>query len=275
MKPYRPKKRNLDETPVPGAPAKDFQKRKLDAPAGPIVPGIKQATLAFAPKVPFGLPPQSVQGKASLSQFPEFVKLYAWNVNGANRVMQDQTMQKFLDQFKPDLFCISESKADPFKIERTLKFMLPVGYEQYWNCCQARGGYSGVCLFTKVKPLHVTFGIGIEKHDQEGRVITAEFKDFVIVTVYTPNSGHYQKRLAYRTEEWDKDFFKYLDSLKSKNKAVICCGDMNVAHKDIDTINPLIERGRPGCTEQERTSFGEGLEKYDFVDTFRALYPKI
>jgi exodeoxyribonuclease III len=145
-------------------------------------------------------------------------------------------------------------------------------YQSYWNCCQVKNGYSGVAIFTKYRPLRVTNGIDMEEHDKEGRVITAEFPNFYIVAVYVVNSGEGLKRLSYRTQEWDVAFFKYLHSLKEK-KDVILCGDLNVAHKEIDVYDPKGKEKQSGFTPEERKSFSEFLE-LGYLDTFRHLNPE-
>ena len=135
-------------------------------------------------------------------------------------------------------------------------------------------GYSGVAIFTKLKPIKVTHDLGVSKHDQEGRVLTAEFESFVLVSVYTPNAGEGLKRLAYREKEWDVDFFEHLKNLEKLGKAVICTGDLNVAHKEIDIYDPKGKEKVPGYTPQERESFDAFLKSADFVDTFRELHPE-
>lgn len=145
------------------------------------------------------------------------------------------------------------------------------GYDQYWNYANRRG-YSGTAIFTKKKPLSVAYGIGVEEHDKEGRVITLEFEDFYFVTVYTPNSQRELQRLSYRME-WERDFLHYLLTLQ-KTKPVICCGDMNVAHQEIDLKNPKTNRNNAGFTDQERACFTKLLES-GFVDTFRYFYPDL
>ena len=191
------------------------------------------------------------------------MKLISWNVNGIRACVQ----KGFLDFFKEvdaDIFCIQESKMQ----EGQLELDLP-GYYQYWNYAE-RKGYSGTAIFTKKEPLSVQYGIGIEEHDHEGRVITLEFEDFYMVTVYTPNSQDELKRLDYRMQ-WETDFLAYLKKLEEK-KGVIFCGDLNVAHKEIDLKNPKTNRKNAGFTDEERAKFGEVL-KAGFIDTFRYFYP--
>lgn len=191
------------------------------------------------------------------------MKLISWNVNGIRACVQ----KGFLDFFKEadaDIFCIQETKMQ----EGQLELELP-GYHQYWNYA-VKKGYSGTAVFTKVKPLSVAYGLGIEEHDQEGRVITLEFEDFYLVTVYTPNSQDGLKRLDYRME-WETAFFAYLKGLEAA-KPVVFCGDLNVAHKEIDLKNPKTNRKNAGFTDEERGRFTELIEG-GFIDTFRYFYP--
>lgn len=191
------------------------------------------------------------------------MKLISWNVNGLRACVQ----KGFLDVFKQedaDIFCVQETKMQEGQLELELE-----GYEQYWNYA-VKKGYSGTAVFTKRKPLHVTYGIGIEEHDQEGRVITLEFEDFYFVTVYTPNSQSELARLAYRMK-WEDDFREYLKELDEK-KPVIVTGDMNVAHKEIDLKNPKTNRKNAGFTDEEREKFTELLNA-GFVDTYRYFHP--
>ena len=191
------------------------------------------------------------------------MKLISWNVNGIRACVQ----KGFLDFFKEvdaDIFCIQESKMQEGQLELELK-----GYHQYWNYAEKKG-YSGTAIFTKQKPISVQYGIGIEEHDHEGRVITLEFEDFYMVTVYTPNSQDELKRLDYRMQ-WETDFLAYLKKLEEK-KGVIFCGDLNVAHQEIDLKNPKTNRKNAGFTDEERAKFGEVLAA-GFIDTFRYFYP--
>ena len=191
------------------------------------------------------------------------MKLISWNVNGIRACVQ----KGFLDFFKEadaDIFCIQESKMQ----EGQLELELP-GYHQYWNYAE-RKGYSGTAIFTKQEPLSVMYGMGIEEHDKEGRVITLEFADFYFVTVYTPNSQNELARLEYRMQ-WETDFLIYLKKLEEK-KNVIFCGDLNVAHQEIDLKNPKTNRRNAGFTDEERGKFTELLQA-GFIDTFRYFYP--
>ena len=191
------------------------------------------------------------------------MKFISWNVNGIRACVQKGFMD-FFQEIDADIFCIQESKMQ----EGQLDLDTP-GYHQYWNYA-VKKGYSGTAIFTKKKPLSVVNGIGIEEHDQEGRVITLEFEDFYFVTVYTPNSQNELARLDYRMQ-WETDFLAYLKKLE-ENKPVVFCGDLNVAHKEIDLKNPKTNRKNAGFTDEERAKFSELLEA-GFVDTFRNFYP--
>ena len=190
--------------------------------------------------------------------------MISWNVNGLRAIME----KGFLDFFKEadaDIFCLQETKLQEGQIQLDLP-----GYYQYWNYAEKKG-YSGTAVFCKEKPLSVRSGMGIEKHDKEGRVITAEFPDFYFVTVYTPNAQEGLKRLDYRME-WEDDFRKYLKELE-KSKPVIAAGDMNVAHREIDLKNPRTNRKNAGFTDEERGKMTELLEA-GFIDTYRYFYPE-
>jgi exodeoxyribonuclease-3 len=191
------------------------------------------------------------------------LKLISWNVNGIRACVT----KGFLDYFKEvdaDIFCIQESKLQEGQIDLQLE-----GYHEYWNYAE-RKGYSGTAIFTKKEPLTFTYGIGIEEHDKEGRVITLEFDDFYMVTVYTPNSKDQLARLEYRMK-WEDDFRCYLKSLEKK-KPVIMCGDLNVAHKEIDLKNPKTNRKNAGFTDEERGKFSELIDE-GFIDTYRYFNP--
>ena len=191
------------------------------------------------------------------------MKLISWNVNGLRACVQ----KGFLDYMKAadaDIFCIQESKLQEGQIQLDTP-----GYEQYWNYAKKKG-YSGTAVFTKHTPLAVSYGIGMEEHDQEGRVITLEYPRFYLVTVYTPNSQNELARLDYRMK-WEDDFLAYLKKLEGK-KPVIFCGDLNVAHQEIDLKNPKTNRNNAGFTDQEREKFSRLLDA-GFIDTYRYFYP--
>lgn len=191
------------------------------------------------------------------------MKFISWNVNGLRACVG----KGFLDFFKEadaDIFCLQETKLQ----EGQINLDLP-GYHQYWNYAEKKG-YSGTAIFVKKEPLNVSYGIGMEEHDHEGRVITLEYPDFYFITVYTPNSQNELARLDYRMK-WEKDFLSYLKKLE-EHKPVIFCGDLNVAHQEIDLKNPKSNRKNAGFTDEERGKFTTLLQN-GFVDTFRYFYP--
>ena len=190
------------------------------------------------------------------------MRFVSWNVNGLRAALKKDFMESF-KALDADAFCLQETKLQPDQIELDLP-----GYYQYWNSA-VKKGYSGTALFTKIKPLSVTYGIGMEEHDQEGRVITADFNDHCLVTCYTPNSQRGLARLTYRMK-WEDDFKKYLLDL-SKKKPVILCGDLNVAHEEIDLANPASNHMNAGFTDDERNKMTELLSD-GFTDSFRYLH---
>ena len=191
------------------------------------------------------------------------MKLISWNVNGLRAAVTKGFMESF-NELDADIFCLQETKLQPDQISLELP-----GYEQYWNSA-VKKGYSGTAVFTRIKPLSVTNGIGIEEHDQEGRVITAEYDNFYLVCCYTPNSQRELARLEYRMT-WEDAFRNYLLEL-DKKKPVILCGDLNVAHQEIDLKNPKTNRKNAGFSDEERAKMTELLGA-GFTDTFRQLYP--
>ena len=191
------------------------------------------------------------------------MKLISWNVNGLRACMTKGFMD-FFNEADADIFCLQETKLQAGQIEMELP-----GYEQFWNYAEKKG-YSGTAIFTKQKPLSVAYGIGIEEHDHEGRVITLEYPDYYVVTVYTPNSQDGLARLDYRMK-WEDDFFTYLKKLEA-NKPVIFCGDLNVAATEMDIKNAKANEKNAGFTKEEREKFAVIKEK-GFVDSFRMLYP--
>lgn len=191
------------------------------------------------------------------------MKLISWNVNGLRAAVTKGFMESF-NELDADIFCLQETKLQPEQISLELP-----GYEQYWNSA-VKKGYSGTAVFTRIKPLSVTNGIGIEEHDQEGRVITAEYDNFYLVCCYTPNSQRELARLEYRMA-WEDAFRNYLLEL-DKKKPVILCGDLNVAHQEIDLKNPKTNRKNAGFSDEERAKMTELLDA-GFTDTFRHLYP--
>ena len=193
------------------------------------------------------------------------VKCISWNVNGLRAVMNKGFMESFMS-LDADIFCLQETKLQ----EGQIALDLP-GYQQYWNYAEKKG-YSGTAVFTRLEPLSVSYGIGIPEHDREGRVITLEFEGFWFVTVYTPNSQDGLKRLDYRCR-WEDDFRAYLKGLE-KTKPVIFCGDLNVAHEEIDLKNPKTNHKNAGFTDEERGKMTELLND-GFLDTFRYFYPDL
>ena len=192
------------------------------------------------------------------------MKFISWNVNGLRACVGKDFEQQFKD-FNADFFCLQETKMQAGQLDLSFP-----GYESYWNYADKKG-YSGTTIFTKHKPLSVTYGIDIDEHDHEGRVITLEMDDFYLVTVYTPNSQDELRRLEYRMK-WEEDFQSYLHKL-DEIKPVIVCGDMNVAHQEIDLKNPKTNRRNAGFTDEEREKMTELLNN-GFIDTFRTLYPE-
>jgi exodeoxyribonuclease-3 len=188
------------------------------------------------------------------------VKLISWNVNGLRAVLRKNFLE-YLEQEKPDVLCLQETKCHPDDVEQ----LWPAAYTTYWNCAEKKG-YSGSAIFTRSRPLKVVPHIGIAVHDREGRVLTAEFADFFLVNVYVPNSKRELTRLAYR-QEWDRDFLSYLRKLEKK-KPVVFCGDLNVAHAEIDLANPKANVHNHGFTPEERAGF-TAFVKAGFIDTFR------
>ena len=192
------------------------------------------------------------------------MRLISWNVNGL-RACEGKGFSEVFKSLDADFFCLQETKMQAGQLD--LQFE---GYESYWNYADKKG-YSGTAVFTRLKPLKVTYGIGIDEHDHEGRVISLEMDTFFLVTVYVPNSQDELKRLDYRMR-WEDDFLSYIKRLDAI-KPVIVCGDLNVAHKEIDLKNPKTNRRNPGFTDEEREKFSQWLDS-GFTDTFRFLYPE-
>ena len=192
------------------------------------------------------------------------MKLISWNVNGLRAIYKKDFENIFRD-FDADVFCLQETKMQEGQLDVNFE-----GYNKYFNSA-IRKGYSGTAIFSKIKPINVTYGIGVEKHDMEGRVITLEFKEFFLVNCYTPNSGRELGRLEYRMV-WEDEFKEYLKKL-DKIKPIILCGDLNVAHKEIDLKNPKTDRKNAGFTDEERNKMTSLLDA-GFTDSFRKLYPE-
>ena len=191
------------------------------------------------------------------------MRLISWNVNGIRAAIKKGFMD-FFNDVDADIFCLQETKLSAGQLDLELE-----GYHQYWNYAEKKG-YSGTAVFTKEEPIHVSYGIDMEEHDKEGRVITCEYEDFFLVTCYTPNSQRGLARLDYRME-WEEDFRKYLNML-DQVKPVVLCGDLNVAHKEIDLKNPAANRKNAGFSDEERSQF-QNLLDAGYTDTFRHLYP--
>ena len=192
------------------------------------------------------------------------MKLISWNVNGI-RAAYNKGFNEFFDNENADIFCIQETKMQEGQLD-----LAKEGYYVYLNSAEKKG-YSGTAIWTKIKPITVKYGIDIEEHDKEGRVITLEFEKFFMVTVYTPNAKRELERLEYRVK-WEQDFRKYLEELR-KVKPVVICGDLNVAHKEIDVKNDKANRGQAGFTYEERREFNNLLD-LKYIDTFRKFYPE-
>jgi len=192
------------------------------------------------------------------------VKIISWNVNGLRSVLRRNFLE-YLDAEKPDLLCLQETRCSPDDVEQ----LWPAAYKTYWNCGEKKG-YSGTALFAKNRPAQVTTGIGNPRHDREGRVLTSEFDGFFLVNVYVPNSQRELTRLSYR-QEWDRDFLRYLKKLE-RRKPVVFCGDLNVAHAEIDLANPRANIHNHGFTPEERAGF-DAFVKAGFLDTFRVFEP--
>ena len=191
------------------------------------------------------------------------MKLISWNVNGL-RAVQKKGFEDIFKELDADVFCVQETKLQEGQIDIDFP-----GYEQYWNYADKKG-YSGTAIFTRIKPISVKYGMGIDEHDHEGRVITLEFDDFYMITVYTPNSQDELRRLEYRMK-WEDDFLAYIKKL-NKKKPVVFCGDLNVAHTEIDLKNPKTNHHNPGFTDEEREKMTKILSS-GFIDSFRYFYP--
>ncbi len=196
------------------------------------------------------------------------MRIHTWNVNGIRAVL-NKGFSQYVSTYNPDILCIQETKATEDQVEIDFS---ELGYPFiYWNSAEKKG-YSGTCIASKIEPYEVIYGIGIQKHDNEGRVITLDLPDFYLVDVYTPNSKRELLRLDYRHNEWDKDFLSFLLGL-NKIKPVIVCGDLNVAPEEIDLTNPKTNRMNAGFTDEERDGFRNYLSS-GFVDAYRSLYPE-
>jgi exodeoxyribonuclease III len=203
------------------------------------------------------------------------IKIIHWNVNGLRPLLSKEELDQLVKNENPDIVCFNEIKIDQDTIKSLdldKKFNDKYKFNCYWNCSTEKKGYAGTAILSKEKPESITYGMNIKKHDSEGRVITAEYKKFYLVSCYTPNAGEKLKRIDYRTKEWDSDFFEYINSLKSK-KDVIVTGDLNVARNDMDIFEPKGKDKLPGFTKQEKESFQKFLDM-GYIDTFRDLHPE-
>lgn len=195
------------------------------------------------------------------------MKITTWNVNGIRSVLNKGALQNYIETAQPDILCLQETKAQQAQVDFDFS---QYGYQAYW-CSAVKKGYSGTAIFTKIAPISVAYGLNIEEHDQEGRVITAEFDHYYLVTVYTPNAKRDLTRLAYR-EQWEDDFLAYINQLNAI-KPVIFCGDLNVAHQAIDLANPKSNTKNAGFTIEERTKMSNILSQ-NYIDAFRYQYPE-
>lgn len=204
----------------------------------------------------------------------KIIKTIFWNVAGLRALLPKKDLEKIIKEENPDIICFNETKMDEELIEKlNLKKMFQEKYNfySYWNCSTEKKGYSGTAILTKYKPISISYGMQISKHDKEGRIITLEYDKFYLTCAYVPNSGEGLKRLGYRIDEWDKDFFEYINNLKSK-KDVILTGDLNVARENIDIFDPKGREKLAGFTQREKESFNKFL-KNGYIDCFRNLHP--
>ena len=197
------------------------------------------------------------------------MKIIAWNVNGIRAILKKNNLIELINEEDPDIFCIGETKINEYeKVVNEINKKLKNKYYSYWNDCTIKAGYSGTAIFYKLEPKTIAMG-----NDDEGRIIICEYNKFYLIHVYTPNSGELLARLKYRTDIWDKNFIKLINNLQ-KNKKVIVCGDLNVAHTEIDLKNPKTNLRTAGFTIEERESFDKILQKTKLIDTFRYLNPE-
>ena len=214
----------------------------------------------------------------SPNKFPPFptegtFKIVTWNINGLRPLLKSEELDILIKQEDPDIFCFNETKVDNKLIDdEKYNTLYSTKYKSYWICPLDKKGYSGVAVFTKYEPISVSYGIQNSSYDDEGRVITLEYEQFYLISCYTPNAGEKLKRLDYRVKEWDVEFFKYINSLKEK-KDIILCGDLNVAHQEIDIYEAKGHSKTSGFTKEERNSFTDFLSM-GYVDTFRQEHPE-
>jgi len=216
---------------------------------------------------------------SSLKKYPDFpkdekktIKIIHWNINGLVHLLRTKELDELIKNEDPDFICFNEIKiCNELIIKMNLNNLFSKQYKSYWYCPTEKKGYSGTAILTKYEPISVSYGMNIDKHDKEGRIITLEYDKFYLICCYTPNSGQELKRLNYRINEWDKDFFEYINSLKSK-KDIILTGDLNVAKENIDIFEPKGHEKYAGFTQVEKESFRKFL-KTGYIDTFRKLHP--
>ena len=213
-----------------------------------------------------------------ISSFPsnenQQIKIVCWNIAGLRSLFQKNDFDILIKEENPDIICFNETKIDEeliAKMNYKKMFKEKYNFHSYWNCCVEKKGYSGTAILTKYEPISISYGMQIPKHDKEGRIITIEYEKFFLVCCYTPNSGEGLKRLGYRIDEWDKDFFDFVNNLKNK-KDVIITGDLNVARENIDIFDPKGREKLAGFTQREKESFNKFL-KSGYVDNFRELHP--
>lgn len=218
-----------------------------------------------------------IKSKNKESDFPsnKQIKIIHWNIAGLRPLLKKGEIDQLIKNENPDIICFNETKIDndlikSLKLENLFKDKYK--YYCYWNCSTEKKGYAGTAILTKYEPESISYGINIKKHDGEGRVTTVEFEKFYLISCYTPNAGERLKRIDYRVKEWDKDFFDYINNLKSK-KDIILTGDLNVARNDMDIFDPKGKEKLPGFTKLEKDSFAKFLDM-GYVDTFRDLHPK-
>lgn len=258
-KPSPSKKQKVDEEEI-GKKGKGGKGKKA--------PPRKEDTIEILPEGTDTSFPTEVNPEAKTADGRKFtLKIASWNINGI-RAWYDKDKMSYVKESSPDILCVQETKCQENQLPPGV---LDKDYHIYWSPAE-KAGYAGTGLYSKKKPIKVTYGLGIPKHDDEGRVITAEYEDFYLVNAYVPNSGKGLVRLKYRTEEWDCDFTDYLKKLDAK-KPVIMCGDLNVSHTPVDLKNPTTNRNKTaGYTDQEREGFSKLLGE-GFLDSFRVLYP--
>ena len=219
----------------------------------------------------------NISTKNNYLEFPldenKIIKIIHWNINGLIYLLKSKELDELIKEEDPDIICFNEIKVDKELVGKlNLSNLINKHYRSFWNYPKEKKGYAGTAILTKYQPKSVSYGMNIDKHDSEGRIITLEYDKFYLICCYTPNSGEGLKRLNYRINEWDKDFFQYINSLKAK-KDIILTGDLNVARGNMDIFNPIGREKLAGFTQVEKESFIKFL-KTGYIDTFRNLHPK-